>query len=101
MFERWFIKSETDGLFVGHGMGLLFFSKLEDAGQNTIVIFPSWHDAARFAQEFMGPNEIAVIIRPIKTAHASYATIPELIAAGYRDDLGLLLNNFEAHPTPQ
>lgn len=101
MFERWLIKSETDGLFVGHGMGLLFFSKCEDAGQNTVAIFSRWHDAADFVQEFMSPHNIPVTIHPIRTAHAGYATIPELIAAGYRDELGLLLNNVEAHLTPQ
>jgi len=98
--KKWLLLSPIGGLFIGHGMGMAFFSKQEDAGQSRVVTFSSEETATDFALTYLsacGPLEAM----PVEVAGEQYATIPELIASGYKDHLGLLLANVQAHPTIQ
>ncbi len=98
--KQWVLLSRTDGLFIGHGMGMIFFSKSEDAGQRTVVTFPTEESAIEFALEYMsacGPLETA----PVEAINMGQVSIPELIACGYREHLGLLLANIPQHSTIQ
>ena len=82
------------GIFVGHSMGLGFWSQLGDAGgQYTAVTFDSEADARGFVSEWSpptDPNDHAYL--PVE-AEGEWASIPELHRAGLGQmTVQLLLN---------
>lgn len=99
MFDAFVLRSDTSGLFVGHRMGLAFFSKDEDAGQTVVVTFDTEVEARDFATTYLASLTLNVV--PIQTTTRGYATIEELVAAGLQDDIGLLLRNVPTSSTIQ
>lgn len=72
------------GIFVGVSLGLAFWSALDSVGQEqvpvmtadqAVLLLASWHDLP-------GGYRDAMKFYPVRTAHAQYATIEELDAAG-------------------
>ncbi len=72
------------GIFLGAAMGLAFWSELESAGQDSACTFGSEADAKAFIAEW--PQEVSLwcAIKPITTAEPGFATVTELIAAGFK-----------------
>ena len=81
--------SERDGVFIGHGLGLGFWSKLDPVGQNCAVTFKSEEDALNAAPLFHAHTDVravpVVVDQPapdMAGVPAHYVSIAACVAAG-------------------
>lgn len=51
---KYLINHQGAGVFVGHGLGLAFFTNHDCAGQTRVVLFDEEHHAAQFVGEAFG-----------------------------------------------
>lgn len=72
------------GIFLGTGLGLVFWSELDSVGQSAAVAFASENEAKGFLDRLSLEDAIWCEIKPITTAEPGCATVTELIAAGYK-----------------
>lgn len=79
--KRWVVVHPTDGIFVGHSMGLAFFSLIEDAWQNSVVCFEHHPEAFVFMDIYLDGGEKYKYVE-LEVADGRYATYAELCAAG-------------------
>lgn len=79
------------GIYIGQALGLGFWSKLDSAGQDKVVVFDTVEDAKEFLSEFKVPVDAANYEFPeVEVLDEWYADIGELRAAGLGDLLGKL-----------
>ena len=83
------------GVFVGHALGLCFWSKLDAAGQERAATFIDECDARVFTDMMLDagtpPEEVSQIqLVEVDTLGDEYADIRALRAAGLGDQIGLL-----------
>lgn len=89
------ITHPEQGIYVGHGLGLAFWSLWEAAGQDCAVVFDTEDEAREHVSSWMDHNDpddygyAAVDV----AADAGHATVEELCAAGLGDLVGDLLIN--------
>lgn len=70
------------GIFLGHCMGLSFWSQLDPVGQEHAVTFPSVEEAETFMASWIdGRPEHATLV-PVTTAEDGYASMQECVDAG-------------------
>lgn len=98
---RYIIVHDTDGIFVGHGLGFAFFSNMDPAGQTRAATFENENDAQFYVDACsLNPGEFRIETLDIDD---TYATIEQLEAAGYGRFLDLMkaarLNNMEVAGT--
>jgi len=73
----------TDGVFVGTGLGLAFFSFVEDAGQESVPVFDTVDQAVEMFTSWNPPYDHSVIrYVEVECAGGHQATYDELCAAG-------------------
>jgi len=84
------IVSETDGIFVGHALGLGFWSLLDSVGQQEVCTFENTFQARQFVRKWGNPD--AYTYRQVKTK-GDFATVKELKAAGLGKYLGDIEDN--------
>jgi len=93
---RTVIRHKTDGLFVGHGMGLAFFSLLDSAGQYEIVSFDSEADAQEVlaSMSFTDSFIAECTYHDVVSEGGVYISVANLKAAGLTEYLGDLEANY-------
>lgn len=73
----------TDGIFVGTGLGLAFFSLIEDAGQESVPVFDDVEQARKLFDSWRPPyDHSAMRYVEVEVAGGHQATYDELCAAG-------------------
>jgi len=72
------------GTFIGASWGLSFWSELDSAGQACACTFDSEEDAKEFLAEWPADVSLWCEVKPITTAEPGFATVTELITAGYK-----------------
>lgn len=79
---RYVLYSEELGVYLGHALGLGFWSKLDPAGQNCAVTFETESGAARYLTtwDHIPKEEIRTI--PVKADIGTYASITACKTAG-------------------
>jgi len=70
------------GIFLGHFLGLGFWSKLEPAGQPTAPTFPTIGEAEGFMATWTSGRPAGVSLIPVNPDHGTYASAGACIAAG-------------------
>lgn len=90
---RYIIVHERDGIFVGHGMGLAFFSALDPADQTQCVTFESQDYAQEFVSVILASTGETYTVQEI-SGDAEYASIADLETAGYGKYLDLMRQAF-------
>jgi hypothetical protein len=89
MFTGTAITHEEYGIFIGHAMGLCFWSQLDTAGQVTAALFADEKEAKEFVLSFGHDTGIqGYDFHEVKTSEEFYATPDELRQAGLEDLLG-------------
>lgn len=90
-----FVAVDPDhGVFVGHAMGLAFFSLMECAGQWEVPTFESPQDAAKLlVLDFKLPNRMFYVAVEVATGK-EFANAHALRRAGLGDYIGALEQNF-------
>lgn len=89
--KRVVITHSEDGIFVGHAMGLGFWSLHESAGQDCVVAFDDEAQARAQVRSWSRRHKIKDYgFVEVETENATFATIPELTAAGLESMLGEL-----------
>lgn len=80
------------GIYIGQAIGLGFWSKLDSAGKDKVIVFDTVEDAKEFLlSEFKIPLDAANYEFPeVEVLDEWYADIEELRAAGLGDLLGKL-----------
>lgn len=77
------------GIFVGHAIGLGFWSRLDAAGQDTACVFESEQQAREFIRTWKtNSNPDDYEYQEVACADGFHATVEELRAAGLQDQLG-------------
>ncbi len=79
MPRRFIIMHPERGVFVGHAMGMFFWSKWDAAGQMTAATWESLDDLKQAASQM--PDFDGLLGFPVETKD-EYATVPELLASG-------------------
>ena len=74
---RFVIYSPEDGVFLGHALGLAFFSKLDTAGQTAAPTFADANDAAELLGLF---GQVRLV--PVTPDQGDYASMAACMAAG-------------------
>lgn len=84
---RYLIVSEKDGIYLGNCLGLGFWSKLDAAGQNAAVTFPSKNECIEHIKSWVGfngelsdPENFDLV--PIEGLEGIYATVEDCIKVG-------------------
>lgn len=92
MFTGIAITHPEYGIFVGHAMGLCFWSQLESAGQDTVALFKDRDEAKEFVMMFGEDTGLkGYDFHEIETSEEYCATVDELRGAGLEDLLGDLV----------
>jgi hypothetical protein len=55
--RRFIIEHAQHGVFLGVGLGLAFWTNLDDLGATAAPTFPSREDASKFAEDFLSAND--------------------------------------------
>ena len=55
--RRFIIEHARYGVFLGVGLGLAFWTDLDDLGSTAAPTFPSQEEAARFAEDFLSAHD--------------------------------------------
>ncbi|WP_315920952.1 hypothetical protein [Mesorhizobium sp. SP-1A] len=91
MFNSVVITHPEYGIFVGEGLGLAFWSKLDAVGQNSAAVFENETQARSFVADIAVPvAKQSFSYVQLETEDGYHASIPELQAAGLGDLLGHL-----------
>lgn len=100
--KRYILIHKSDGIFLGHAMGLAFFSVLDAVGQTQAVTFESLEAGHAFLAE-TGNVWTPELVRfePVECATDGHATCDELEAAGFKDLLGDMRLNELREAVPQ
>jgi hypothetical protein len=89
MFTGVAITHPEYGIFVGHALGLCFWSQMDTAGQETVALFKDTDEAKDFVMLFgEDTGWKAYDFHEIETDEEFYATVDELRDAGLEDLLG-------------
>lgn len=83
------INHETEGVFVGEGLGLCFFTNLDCAGQDRVCVFSTREKAESYVKDYLHTMSGAFSYIEVKTDRP-YATISDLIKADLREAAGKL-----------
>jgi len=78
------------GIFLGHCLGLAFWSKLEPVGQPAAATFPSVEVAEQFMASWSGGRPPGATLVPVIPDMGTYASVAACVAAGldgWIDDL--------------
>lgn len=78
-FERFVIYDEEMGVFLGHCIGMGFWSRLDPVGQDSAVTFVS-EEQAHELMVMMGKQDCRVV--EVRTEDERYASIAECVEAG-------------------
>lgn len=81
MFKRYVLTNPKNGIFIGIGMGLAFWSRLDAANQWHVATLLSVEQAREYANMCSMPGEICSV-QEVMCASEAFATIEELEAAG-------------------
>lgn len=92
MMRRFLLIHDDFGIFVGHGMGMCFFSHVESAGQTTAVTFATEDDAKQFVTEHLISLKDKCRYYSIRCV-AEHASIDEIVSAGLEPLLGDMRSN--------
>ena len=91
MYQGIAITHPEHGIFVGHALGLAFWSNQETAGQTMVALFENVEQAKDFVLLFKEDTGFAGYGFPeVESEDEFGATVDELIAAGLEEHLGLL-----------
>lgn len=94
MTQRIAVLNHQEGVFVGHSMGLAFFSLSETAGQWQVYTWAT-EEQARTDMEIVWKIDMPLHYKPVIVADEhGYATVAELRAAGLGEYIGDLEANF-------
>jgi len=100
MYDRVVITHPEMGIYVGSAIGFGFWSKLDSVGQDSVVTFENEDDARDYVRSWAENNDDSAYgYHQVSTVLKEYAEIPELIAAGLRDELGDMLHSALEHPS--
>lgn len=81
MNRRYVIYKEGLGVYLGHALGLGFWSKLDPVGQDMAVTFETVEATHEHITSWPHQPE-GCVIKPINIAEDTYATIEECMAVG-------------------
>ena len=70
------------GIFLGHCLGLSFWSKLEAAGQPAAPTFPSIESAEQFMSSWINGRPPEASMAPVVPDDGTYASVAACVAAG-------------------
>ncbi len=90
-----------EGVYLGHALGLGFFSLLDSVGQTQAVVFPSRQAARDHVASWdssNNPDDYRYVA--LSTASPEFATIVELKEAGLAGMLGDMEDNLLANLEP-
>jgi hypothetical protein len=83
------ITHHEDGIYLGHALGLGFWSLLDTAGQSQAATFESERQAREHVASWVDHNDPDEFdYREVACANEFYATVQELKAAGLGEMLG-------------
>lgn len=89
MFKGIAITHSEYGIFVGHALGLCFWSQLDSVDQDRAALFKDKEEARDFVMHFGEDTGLKGFDFPeVETAEEFYATVDELKDAGLEDLLG-------------
>ena len=84
MSQAFIIQHPEFGIFIGVGLGLAFWSEIDSVGQPAAVAFESEQAAKELLARLPAEDSLWCEIKPITIAEPGYATVTEIIAAGYK-----------------
>lgn len=92
MFKGIAITHPEYGIFVGHAMGLCFWSQLDSADQERVALFKDTDEAKDFVMQFGEDTGLkGYDFHEIETIEEFCASVDELRDAGLEDLLGGLI----------
>jgi hypothetical protein len=89
------ITHPTEGIYLGNCMGLGFWSMLDSVGQTHACTFESEPQAREHVSSWDNNNDPDGYSYQAVATDKTYATIPQLIAAGLENLLGDMVGNMQ------
>jgi hypothetical protein len=100
--SKYVIIHQEFGIYVGHALGLGFWSKLDSVGQSQVPVFETLQSAQDHVRDWVDFNDPEAYTFPEVSvdSSATYATVAELRSAGLEPYLGELFDHLATHAAP-